>query len=60
MNITPITENTPHCYGVLCPVHAECARYHAVNGAIGSPHTVATCRDMTTGELPLFVQFEQR
>lgn len=55
MHITPITPTTPHCYGVLWAQHSQCARYQAVDGATGSPHTIGTCNDTGDGERPLFV-----
>ena len=52
-----MTEQTPHCYGVCCPLHGRCARYLAVDGVIGNVETIGTC---ATGEdsytRPLFVQ----
>ena len=56
MNITKITPTTPNCYGVCCPPHGRCDRYHAVDGAVDSPRTIATCLDMVTGERPLFIE----
>jgi hypothetical protein len=32
MNIQPITEKTL-CFGIMCPQHAQCARYNAVDGS---------------------------
>ena len=45
----------PNCYGVMCPQHGHCARYYAVDGAIGNPPTIGTCYDAETRERPLFV-----
>lgn len=54
MTIYPITLETPSCFGVMCPLHQQCARYAA---AEGSPTvTIGTCEEQ--GERPLFVQLE--
>ena len=45
----------PNCYGVMCPQHGKCARYAAVDGALGTPHTIGTCDTQSTGVRPLFV-----
>lgn len=52
--IIPITPTTPNCYGVCCEKHAQCARYQAVDGAIGDPHTIGTCSE-TGASRPLFL-----
>ncbi len=54
MNIIPITPASPACYGVLCPQHECCARYHAAEGT--PAHTIGTCE--SGGELPLFIATE--
>lgn len=46
--IRPISDTTPACYGVVCPHHAICRRYAAVEGS--SPdHTIGTCADGAGG-----------
>lgn len=54
MTIHPITPETPACYGLMCPLHPECARYAAVEGSPAV--TIGTCEEQ--GERPLFVQIE--
>lgn len=53
MTIQPITDTTPACYGVCCPMHGQCARYAAIETA-STVHIIATCED--AGERPLFSQ----
>lgn len=53
MNITPITDKAPACYGVLCPQHGQCGRYAAVE-ATSPDQTIATCDD-GRAERPLFI-----
>jgi hypothetical protein len=53
MNISPITEKTPACYGICCPMHGRCERYAAVEST-SIDHTIATCDDGADGR-PLFV-----
>lgn len=51
MSIIPITPTEPACFGVVCPMHEHCARYHA---AEGTPlHTIDSCQQ--GDERPLFV-----
>ncbi len=54
MNITPITDSTPACYGICCPKHGQCARYQAVE-APTTVSVIATCLD-GAGDRPLFVE----
>ena len=42
------------CFGVMCPQHKRCARYHAVEGAGAGQSFIATCDVRGTGERPLF------
>lgn len=54
MNITPITPTTP-CFGIMCPQHAQCNRYSAVDGS--QPGTqLGSCAEGR--EYPLFVAAE--
>ena len=55
MDITPITANSPGCYGVCCPKHQQCGRYYLVNGAPAALPVIGTCE---TGhdERPLFIE----
>jgi hypothetical protein len=47
----------PACFGVLCPLHSQCARYAAVSVSQADPNTLATCLE---GErFPLFVAIEK-
>lgn len=57
MNISPITDATPACYGICCPQRRNCARYEAVES---SPidHTIASC-GAGGEELPLFVPMKK-
>lgn len=56
MSIIQVAPSTPNCYGVMCPKHAQCARYLAVDGATGGPHTIGTCHDNGGAvKRPLFV-----
>lgn len=51
MSIIPITDKTP-CFGIMCPRHAQCARYNAVDGS--QPETqLGSCADGQ--DYPLFV-----
>lgn len=44
MNKTiPIAPPRPACFGVMCPLHGECARYLAVNGTQADAKTIGTC-----------------
>ncbi len=43
------------CFGVMCPAHAQCARYHAINGFNRMEDRIGTCAD--GGKYP---QFELR
>lgn len=54
MNIVPISDKTPACYGVMCPEHKQCARYHLVDNAPHGQQFIATCEHGR--ERPLFVQ----
>ena len=57
MTIVPITNTTPACYGIACPKHGACARYHAVEQT--SPdHTQGTCDDGQGGR-PMFVDLKR-
>jgi hypothetical protein len=51
MTINPITDITPACLGVCCPLHSSCTRYAAVEGT--PPTTIATCEEQ--GAWPLYV-----
>lgn len=53
MNITPITDTNPACFGAQCPKRAECNRYAAVEGTCWS-NTLPTCDDGQGGR-PMFV-----
>jgi hypothetical protein len=57
MNVMPITDKTPGCFGTCCPVHARCARYAAVDG-MRHGFVIATC---STGgdDRPLFLAVEE-
>ena len=47
----------PACYGVCCPLHGRCARYTAVDGAVGTIKIIGTCAtDTNSYARPLFVQ----
>lgn len=51
---TPKPPTEKACYGVMCPQHANCQRYHAVNGAPQGTKFIGTCSE--TGESrPLFL-----
>ena len=51
--IIPISNSTPACYGMVCPHHATCRRYAAVE-TTSPDHTIATCHD-GQGGYPLHV-----
>lgn len=51
--MTPITRNDPVCFGTVCPKHAQCVRYHRVDGAT-TEERIASCQD-AEGKRPLFV-----
>lgn len=57
MNITPITATTPSCFGVMCPNHSKCQRYHLIDGAPAHQQRIGTCDD--NGERPLFVPVKE-
>lgn len=57
MTIEPITDTRPACYGVQCPVHADCARYAAVESTSWA-QTIGTCDDGQGGR-PRFVPIKQ-
>lgn len=42
LSATP-TPVEPACYGVVCPAHEHCARYHAAEGQ--PRETIPTCAD---------------
>ena len=46
------------CFGVVCPGHSRCARYLAVDGAIGDRQFIGTCE--IEGYFPLFVDVTPR
>lgn len=51
MTIIPITPTEPACFGLVCPHHEHCARYHAVEGT--PLVTLDSCQQ--GDERPLFV-----
>ena len=56
MNVMPITDKTPACFGVVCPLHHRCRRYSLVE-ATPVDQTIATCT--TDGDdRPLFLALE--
>lgn len=52
--IRPISPTVPACHGVLCPQHAQCARYAASEGAC-IDITIGTCDEHGQRVWPLFV-----
>lgn len=59
MNIQPITKSAPACFGVLCERHAQCSRYHAVNGAPASLPRIGHCEPDEHSPRPLFVPIKE-
>ena len=59
MDITPITDKIPACFGVCCERHAQCARYQAVEGAALSSAHIGYCEPDERGERPLFVPIKE-
>lgn len=57
MTITPITNDFPPCFGVMCHQHGQCARYHSVE-VHGSARAIGDCHQGRP-EWPLFVQVEK-
>ena len=57
MNVMPITDKTPACFGVVCPEHHRCSRYAMVEST-PIDQTIATC---STGgdDRPLFLAVEK-
>lgn len=54
MTITPITDKTPACFGVVCEKHGQCQRYANVEAS--EPHnTIGTCVEHD-GSRPLFIE----
>lgn len=43
------------CYGILCEKHAQCQRYHAIDGAPAHQQRIGTCDRDGNGERPLFL-----
>lgn len=46
------------CFGILCPHHADCASYAAVEGSDPEGARMNSC--LSGGERVLFVQLQQR
>jgi hypothetical protein len=59
MSIRLITETTPACFGVMCPLHGDCRRYAAVESTQADPSTIGTC-ETSSGALPLFLLIERQ
>lgn len=57
MTIIPITLTEPACYGLMCPQHEHCRRYHAAEGE--PVQTVMTCED-AAGDRPMFVEAREQ
>lgn len=58
MSITPITEKTPACFGVMCERHKDYQRYHAVEQVSSSNTVIGNCFEHGT-DTPLFVPIQQ-
>jgi len=58
MNVMPITDQTPVCFGVMCELHDRCARYAAVEGK-PALFVIATCSNGTQ-DRPLFLAVEEK
>lgn len=56
----PINDTTPACYGVLCDLHAECARYRTVDKMPAGVVVIGTCATPPGTERPLFVAIKER
>ena len=54
MSIRPITPTTPVCYGVCCPRHQACHRYHLVEGMAEHTQAISSCQ--AGAEFPLFLE----
>ena len=52
MNILPITNQHPACYGMLCPHRTHCQRYSLVETSPAAT-TISRCED--GNEWPLYV-----
>ena len=52
MNNGPSSYTQP-CFGMVCPIHAECLRYRAVDGMPGHYVAIASCAT-SSGTRPLF------
>jgi hypothetical protein len=50
----PIQPAEPACFGVCCPSHGRCERYHAVEKRPCDEAVLETCID-GTGAFPLFL-----
>ena len=59
MNITPITDKTPACFGVCCERHAQCQRYHAIDNAPVSQLRIGYREPDERGERSLFVPIKE-
>lgn len=43
MNVQPITDTSPVCFGVCCPKHGTCERYARVDGAAAHELRIDFC-----------------
>ncbi len=59
MNITPITETTPACFGVACEKHGQCARYIAIDGAPAHQQRIGHCTPTEHSARPLFIAIKE-
>ena len=58
MTIQPISATTPLCYGVLCELHSQCARYVRVENMPAGVIVIGTCATPPATERPLFAAVE--
>ncbi len=55
MTIQPITDTTPFCFGVMCELHGNCARYRSIDSMPSGAIVIGTCATPPATERPLFV-----
>lgn len=58
MTIIPITDQTPACFGVMCPKHKDCEHWHLVDNAPATQIFIGTCDKHGTGDRPKFLQHQ--
>ena len=50
----PVEASEQPCYGMCCPMHGRCARYHAVEGMASHHVAIISCAT-PDGQRPRFI-----